>query len=583
MTTKTLPEAAPNSPTKTEGRPQDTAEAYLSLLHSRGITRLFGNGGTDFAPLVEAMARMEEEGKPFPRAITAPHEQVAVSMAHGASLVSGSPELVMCHVTVGTANMLNGMMNACRSNAPVLFTAGRTPHFESGRLGSRDLHIHWAQESFDQGGIAREWTKWDYELKDECQLEAVVDRALAIAAAEPAGPVYLTLPREALAASFPDRPLRAARPSVGLTLDHAAAAGVEETARLLSEARAPLIITNSAGRDVGAVPALLRLADQLAIPVVEFNACFMNFPTTHPLHAGFDPGPLLADADVIVALEIDVPWLPARHKPRDDARVVHIGTDPLHEGYPAWGFPMDVAVRSSAVSALTAIADRVEAIGFDRQRVDERRSHLAAQLTEQREAVRRDIPEAVDGRIDFRFLSAEIGKVLDGDTVVVNEYDLQLPFVDFETPGSYYGYPRAGGLGWALGAALGVKIADPSKTVITCVGDGAYMFGEPLSAHWASRAHDLPTLTIIFDNNAWNAVRLSTGLVYPDGRVMASPKPPFSDLSPQGRFEKVIEAYDGYGERVSAPEDVAPALARALDAVRNEGRQALLVVDCARM
>ena len=178
---------------------ESTAEAYLTLLKARGVDYFFGNGGTDFAPIVEAYAKLAAEGKGFPKPITVPHEFTAVSMAHGYAMVAGRPQAVMVHVIVGTANGLGAVMNAARANVPLFFTAGRTPITEGAILGARNRQIHWAQESFDQGGIVREFVKWDYELRTFAQLETVVDRALALATAEPQGPVYLSLPREVLA------------------------------------------------------------------------------------------------------------------------------------------------------------------------------------------------------------------------------------------------------------------------------------------------------------------------------------------------------------------------------------------------
>jgi acetolactate synthase-1/2/3 large subunit len=178
---------------------ESTADAYLELLAARGVDYLFANAGTDFAPLIEAYARRQASGLACPRPITVPHEIPAVAMAHGHAMVSGQPQAVMVHVIVGAANALGGVINAARSQVPILFTAGRTPITEGGLLGSRDRPIHWAQEAFDQAGLAREFVKWDYELRNFIQLETVVDRALAIARSEPAGPVYLTLPREVLA------------------------------------------------------------------------------------------------------------------------------------------------------------------------------------------------------------------------------------------------------------------------------------------------------------------------------------------------------------------------------------------------
>ncbi len=105
----------------------------------------------------------------------------------------------MVHVSVGTANAICGLMNAARDRIPILLTAGRSPILEAGALGARDLRIHWGQEMFDQAGMVRELVKWDYELRDARQVDAVVDRAVGIATTEPKGPIYLTLPRELLA------------------------------------------------------------------------------------------------------------------------------------------------------------------------------------------------------------------------------------------------------------------------------------------------------------------------------------------------------------------------------------------------
>ena len=121
-----------------------------------------------------------------------------MAMAHGYYKIAGKPAAVMVHVTVGTGNTVNGLMNAARDNIPILLAAGRTPITETGHHASRNRPIHWGQESFDQGGMVREFTKWDYELRSGQPVAAIVDRALDIAMSEPRGPVYLTLPREVL-------------------------------------------------------------------------------------------------------------------------------------------------------------------------------------------------------------------------------------------------------------------------------------------------------------------------------------------------------------------------------------------------
>src|SRR5437899_7656133 len=179
------------------------AEAYLALLAERGIEYLFANAGTDFAPIVEAYAKAAHTGLPAPKPLIATHENLAMSMAHGYAVASGKVPAVMVHVSVGTANALCGVLNASRANVPILFTAGRSPLTEEGLAGARDVYIHWAQEMFDQAGMLREIVKWDYELRNGEQLETVIDRALSIATTSPGGPVYLSLPREVLAAALP--------------------------------------------------------------------------------------------------------------------------------------------------------------------------------------------------------------------------------------------------------------------------------------------------------------------------------------------------------------------------------------------
>src|SRR6058998_2827768 len=150
---------------------ETTAEAYLELLAARGVDYFFGNAGTDFAPIIEAYTRRRARGQLLPRPVTVPHEVPAVAMAHGYAMVTGRPQAVMVHVIVGTANALAGIINAARVGVPMLFTAGRNPITEAGMPGARNRPIHWAQESFDQAGLAREFVKWDYELRNFLQLE----------------------------------------------------------------------------------------------------------------------------------------------------------------------------------------------------------------------------------------------------------------------------------------------------------------------------------------------------------------------------------------------------------------------------
>ena len=561
---------------------ENTADAYLELLSRRGVKYFFANAGTDFAPLVECFSKRKTENQPCPTPVLCPHEATAVSMAHGYYMVTGEPQAAMVHVTVGTANAAAQIMNAAKAHVPVLFTAGRTPINEEGVPGHRSVYIHWAQESRDQAGMIREYVKWDYELRNAGQLETVIDRALTLAMADPPGPVYLVLPREVLAEEQQTLTLKRPEARFGGASSQPDTEEIVRAADLLASARSPLIIAGAAGVNPEAVPPLIDLAETGAIPVVEHRNIYMNFPTDHPLHLGFEPGPLLQEADVVVVVEADVPWVPSFGKPTENTAVIHLGRDPYFSDYPIRGYPMDVALKGDPAAGLRSLSHALsERLNGKETELDKRRARHAAVHDQQRKEWKQAGEAAGKAKpIDYRWVSRCINEVFDEDTVLVNEYDLLPQHVDFTRPATYFGSSHASGLGWGLGASLGVKLAKPEKTVIACVGDGSYIFNSPTSAHFVSRAQNLPILTVVFNNQCWNAVRSAAQDLYPDGWAAGRNQFPLSDLQPSPHFEKMMDVHEGYGERVDDPGELPAALQRALKAVREEGRQALLNVIC---
>jgi acetolactate synthase-1/2/3 large subunit len=568
-------------------RVETVAQAYLELLRDRGVDCFFANAGTDFASIIDAFARFAAEGKATPRPIAVPHEFVAVSMAHGYYLVTGRPQAVMVHVTVGTANGVGAIINAARTQVPVLFTAGRTPITEEGGLrGERDTHIHWAQEAFDQAGMLREYVKWDYELRQPVQLEAVVDRALELAMAEPRGPVYLTLPREVLAQPLGELTIASPARRQVASRRFPDPARIEEAAERLARARNPLIITAELGRVPQAVAGLVALADAGALPVLEASPAYVNFPSDHPCHAGWVFGsqsyPAIGEADVVLVVDCDVPWFPSHSRPAEDATVVQLAVDPFYSRYPMRSYPCDIPVAAEPVVALPLLAEAV------RRRVDPapvaaRRAQLAESHRARRQAwAKAATAEAARTPIGFQWASRCVGDLLGPDTIVVNEYPLDLRHVPPFGPGAYFGSPHSGGLGWGLGAALGAKLGAPDRTVIATVGDGAYIFGAPTAAHLAARLYGLPLLTVIFNNAAWEAVERATRTVHPDGWAATMGSFPLAGLAPSPHYEEIVRAFDGHGERVEDPAELPGALRRALRAVRDERRQAVVNVVCRR-
>ena len=356
-------------------KPETAAEAWLGLLAARGIEYLFANGGTDFAPVVEAYAKGQKLGWRLPQIVIVPHENMGVAMAHGYAMVTGKPQAMMVHVGVGTANSINGLINASRQNVPILFTAGRTPITESGALpAARNNYIHWAQEHFDQGGMMREFMKWDYELRHAEQVETVIDRALAISKSEPQGPVYVTLPREVLASSFSAG--FSAQPTIVPASPPAAdPEALEEAAKLLGAAQHPLLITANGGRTLESSRAIEQLAQTLAVPVIHYRPRHLALSTEHPMHCGWDPHTLLKEADVVLVVDCDVPWIPKEGQPKPEAKIIHVGPDPLFARYPLRGFRTDLALNGAVAPTLQALWRAAQKQAVSVKQIEERRKH----------------------------------------------------------------------------------------------------------------------------------------------------------------------------------------------------------------
>jgi len=554
-----------------------TAEAYLTLLDDRGVDYLFGNAGTDFASVIEALSKAQLGEAKAPTPVTVPHENVAVAMAHGYYLATGRPQAVMLHVTVGTANGVCGIMNAARERIPMLFSAGRTPITEDGSLGARSIYIHWAQEMFDQAGMVRELVKWDYELRNLEQLETVVDRALTVAMSEPRGPVYLTLPREVLAEVPGDftfdsptvrNPSRAGVPHPD---------AIDQAADMLSKAKNPMIIASSFGQHPEDVASLEALAERFAIPVVCYRPRYVNLPTDHSMHAGFEPAARLAAADVVLTLESDVPWIPSLHKISPDTQVIQAGVDPLFANYPIRGFRSDLTLAGDPASTLRALS---AAMTENTDRIGATRKEVAAQRAELAEMHKALIErQSVGGPMETPWVAHCIGQVMNENDALVSESQLPVGFLGSRKPGTVFGTSPAGGLGWGNGAALGLQLGDRLRRGFNVAGDGSYMFGNPTPAHFVGASMELPICTIILNNRMWGSVRKSTLGMHPDGAASRLNRSPLTALEPNPEFEKVVEANGGYGERVDNAEDLPGALERALKAVDVEKRQAVLNVQ----
>jgi acetolactate synthase-1/2/3 large subunit len=360
------------------------------------------------------------------------------------------------------------------------------------------------------------------------------------------------------------------------SLGHPDPRAIETLAEWIAKAQSPLIITSSDG-DPRAVAALAKLAETYALPVVNHNPRVVTLPSSHAMHAGYDSGPLVPEADLIINAECDVPWYPHYDTLKSDYKVAHVGEDPVYQRYPMRSFPSDLSLvaRSADVfEALIAALDKhrpamASAIEARRKQAAERRKIRAEKAAKE--------ARGASDKITPFYLSHCIGEAFGTDAVIFNEYPLSIEHCPREKAETFYSVGPAGGLGWGLGAAIGAKLAAPEKLIVATLGDGSYMFGNPTVSHWVQQKFNLPILSIIFNNSRYGAVRKATLSMFKDGVAGETDGRFLADLDPSPPFDEFVTAQGGHGERVERPEDVPAALKRALDAVRG-GKQALLNV-----
>jgi acetolactate synthase-1/2/3 large subunit len=396
--------------------------------------------------------------------------------------------------------------------------------------------------------------------------------------ASPQGPVYLSLPREVLGETVgePSDAERAARARP--RVPYPATADIERLADWIAAARMPLVITGTLGRDPQESVLLSRIADRFALPVIPFNTRYFALSSLHPMFQGSVPKPLLAEADLVIVLESDVPWIPSKEHPAAGAKIVQIGEDPLYARYPMRSFPSDLTLTANARAVLEAL-EPVLAHRLSREAVADRHASLSKRSDELRRGWLAEAEKAGRGEaINMAWLNHCLREVVDRDTIVVNEYSFRQEYCPLESPGNLFGVSAAGGLGWGFPAALGAKLASPDKTVIAVLGDGAYMFANPTACHYVSQAQSLPTLTVLYNNALYGAVRRATLDMYARGVAAEGDGRLLADL-PAPDFERTIAAHGGHGERVERPADLPAALKRATAAVRG-GQQALVNVVC---
>lgn len=553
---------------------EEWSDALVASMKLGGIEKLFFVSGSEIAFFQESVAKAHKGNWPTPELVTVTHESVALNAALGYAMVSGKPSATAVHVDVGTFNYGGALHTAWRGGYPVLIAAGTGPRAYPGSMpGARNSYVQWVQEPRDQGEIVRQYTKLDHRLEHQDNPGLIVSRMLQVAMSEPKGPVYLAVPRETAMLPMPGQTRFPTRDELGLARPPwPDPADAKRVAEWLIQAKNPCIYTAKSGRNPESVEELIRLAELLAVPVMDTDrmSC-LNFPTTHPL-SGTGPSP--KEADVLLIIEAPVPYMPPLDAPRPDAKVVWVDVDPVQSRYKTMEFRADLWLPVSAAGAVRAIYEAATGMlsRSDMNRFAERRARLEERKKKLVAAEEEAALKAGKRRpMHPRWVAYELGKIMERDTIVLDDSLSNSAFVNAyhrrEKPGTYFESGGSSG-GWGSGAALGAKLASPGSDVILATGDGYFMFGTPLPALWCASHYKAAFLTLVFVNRSYSTGTRGLQKIYPEGVAVQSGNYEGGLFDPPPDFAKLAEAANGYGETVREPEEVGPALRRGLEQVR---------------
>jgi acetolactate synthase-1/2/3 large subunit len=562
-----------------------TAEHLVYLLAAHGVEYLFLNPGTDSAPVQEAVYALQDAGVATPTVLMSTFESVSLAAAHAYWKLTGRPQAIFVHVDAGTQNLGAMVHNVLRDRAGVVVIAGKTPYGEdAGALssGGRSSPIHWQQDVPDQPGIVRGYAKWIQEITRPEMLDRAIGRAVQVAASAPGGMSYLTVSRDVL--MDPPRLDQSRVEGYPVPVPPAPDAGaVTRVAAALAAAEAPVLVSSRVGRTAAGFAAVEGLADLAGLPVVRgLESGPPSLSSRHPMSVR-DPGEAsaaISAADVILLVESDVPWLPARVSLRPDALVFHVDPDPVKSSMPLWAYPVDVAVQADGAATLMAVAAELGQLADAEPTVARRLAERVARLRDRAAAQAGTAqpgtaqpgtaqPPAT-GPVTPSGVMAALNETISADDIVLEEAVTNSVVVyqvlERTRPGTLMGDP-APGLGWSLGGALGAKLARPERRVITIVGDGAFLFGVPTSALMMSAEWGTPFLAVLLNNGGYRASRLPVYGLFPDGVSVRRQEAAGTRFSRAPDYPALAAACHAFGERVERAEDLVPALRRALAAV----------------
>ena len=538
-------------------------------LKDAGVEFLFLGNGTGVSPLCDAVV-----DRPELKIILAVHEALCVAMADGYSRASGKTGFCMFS-RVGVTDATSNIYNAMKDRSALVVATDHIETFDSGR----DMH----EDLDDTLEPLKQFTKWRWNVDATNRIPEWTMKAFKLASTPPGGPNYLMFPRDLLIASNVEAEIfRPGSFTIPMSV-RADAAAIDKMARALIESKSPLL---RAGVDVWraqGIPQVVELAELLAIPVTsgeerEGFRISCNFPTNHPLFLGGYARNMRypRNVDLILNLGGKLPD-PGPDSQRQISRSLKlidvrieasdIGTDyPLYLGVAADSKQVAMDLVASIKSMVTA--ERLQKIRGDRL---EQTRQFTARLRQARlQAMKTDWDKVP---LTWERLTSDINDASERDAWIVSEFGTEGPkalkcFTFAEGEKNLIGRTSGACLGWGVGAAVGVKIAQPDKQVICLQGDGGFLFGGQPMALWTMSRYQIPVITVIYNNRSYNETRERS--FAEGGRQAQTGRDMLSYLgNPDVDFVKLAAAFGVPGEQVASPDQIQPAMQRAARAAQD--------------
>jgi thiamine pyrophosphate-dependent acetolactate synthase large subunit-like protein len=559
----------------------DGGEAILEAFRKLKIDYIMSSPGSEWSPIWEALARQKLDNKPGPAFVESWHETLAVNMATGYTLITGRPQAVLLHAGVGVLQGGMGIHGAMQNEVPMVVMSG-----ESQTLGedpALDIEQQW-YGGLTVGGIERfvePVAKWARAVTSPHTLYESVIRAGEMAQRVPKGPIYLNVALEHMLHDW--TPPAVAREVPPAPTVRPRQEDVAKVAELVRNAKSPVIVTETAGRDPKAFSALAEFADLLAIAVINGRVnAYANFPTNHPLYLGMGRYKALDDADLILLVGARAPWYPPRRRPTS-GKIVAIHDHPLKEHMVYQNLHADCYLEGDIAESLTLLIAAAKSAKIDAAAVSARRQRWTREHDSYVAELRAGREKAQNGSaIDPLSLLGALGEVMPADTIYVDETithsSLIRQHLPQTTPQSFF--RGSGGLGQGIGTALGIKLAVPERPVALLVGDGSFLYNPIIQALGASKRHELPIIIVVLNNKKYEAMRMGHVHHYPDG-ASASKDLHFGVTIDGPDYEELGSHFGFHGQRVENRAELERALQSALAATQ-DGRTAILNVVVSR-